>query len=783
MSLTLETPIIAWLALAGLIVALVVSRGRLLNGVTQALRVVGLLLLALAASSPNLTTTRPGTGLLEDVSDSASSATELDALSVKLRLPFAGLTGASGTDRSALEPSDTNIAAALQIARAYDPARVLLVSDGNATIGDALEALPGVPVDVYRVNTRQNSRVADLIAPSNLAAGARVQAVAVLESTRATKARVTATLNGNALFTKPLELPAGRTSLPVEFTVPDAALQLEVSLRVDFDQPTLDDSKLLSLQVSKDREALVIGDPALSKLLRTQGFTVRDGTPADIREPLSYSAVFLRQSAISFSRGQLELLRRFVEDGGGVMMSGGPASYGLGGWARSPLEAVMPVQSDLRTRVDVPLVAMVAVVDRSLSMAGSGGGPDQKLGLALEGVSNVVELAGERDFLGVVTFSDSVKWVFKPTRASESNKLQMLRALDGVQAEGGTILEPAFREAIQALRDSRASVKHIILLTDGQIADADGNATPPDFAALARDAKKSGITISSIGVGGDADFTRLKAIAAAGGGRYYEALQADTLPRIFTTEALTATRALVRKEGVTPQLIKHPLADSVSSSNVPRLSAYIATTLRSDAEAILIGADREPVLAVSRRGVGRTAALTADLGRSDAFTRWPDLPKLIGTVARWLEAQQTPYSLTLSPDGRRAVVDAVTSNAYQNNLPLEVAVAGQRLKMLQTAPGRYETELPESATGSVALLNSGSLIASVRLERDARELETGGGAELLRRIAVQSGGRVLTTLTGYEPSSSVSSIGVAGWVALAGLLVLIAELIWRRFRA
>ena len=782
MSLSLETPIIAWLALAGLLIALVISRGRLLKGVTRALRVTGLLLLALAASNPSLTTTRPGTVVLEDVSDSASSANGLSGLSVKQRLPFAGLTGASGTDRLALEPSDTNIAAALQIARAYDPARVLLVSDGNATSGDALEALPGVPVDVYRVPTRQNSRVADLIAPASLGAGARVQAVAVLESTRSTKARVTATLNGNALFTQPLELPAGRTSLPIEFTVPDAALRLEVTVRVDFDQPTLDDSKLLSLQVTKDREALVIGDPALARLLRTQGFAVRDGTADDIREPLSYSAIFLRQSATAFSRGQLELLRRFVEDGGGVMMTGGPDSYGLGGWARSPLEAVMPVQSDLRTRVDVPLVAMVAVVDRSLSMAGSGGGPDQKLGLALEGVSNVIELAGERDFLGVVTFSDSVKWVFKPTRATDSNKLQMLRALDAVQAEGGTILKPAFREAIQALRDSRAAVKHIILLTDGQIADADGVTTPPDFAAIASAAKKSGITISSIGVGGDADFTRLKQIATAGGGRYYEALQVDTLPRIFTTEALTATRALVRKEGVTPQLVKHPLSSGVSGS-APRLSAYIATTLRSDAEAILIGADREPILAVSRRGVGRTAALTADLGRSDTFTRWPELPKLIGTVARWLEATQTPFKLSISPDGRKAVVDAVSSNAYQNDLALEISAGGQRQRMLQTAPGRYEADLPETATGSVSLSKSGELIASVRLTRDARELETGGGPELLRRIAAQSGGRVLSTLTGYTGSSSVSSSAVAGWVALAGLLVLIAELVWRRFRA
>ena len=181
--------------------------------------------------------------------------------------------------------------------------------------------------------------------------------------------------------------------------------------------------------------------------------------------------------------------------------------------------------------------------------------------------------------------------------------------------------------------------------------------------------------------------------------------------------------------------------------------------------------------------MGRTAALTADLGRSDAFTRWPDLPKLIGTVARWLEAQQTPFKLSISSDGRKAVVDAVSSNAYQNDLALEISAGGQRQTMLQTAPGRYEADLPETATGSVSLSKSGELIASVRLTRDARELETGGGAELLRRIASQSGGRVLSTLTGYEPSSSVSSVGVAGWIALAGLLVLIAELVWRRFRA
>ncbi|NJK45941.1 MAG: hypothetical protein HC933_18270 [Pleurocapsa sp. SU_196_0] len=62
------------------------------------------------------------------------------------------------------------------------------------------------------------------------------------------------------------------------------------------------------------------------------------------------------------------------------------------------------------------------------------------------------------------------------------------------------------------------------------------------------------------------------------------------------------------------------------------------------------------------------------------------------------------------------------------------------------------------------------------------ELETTGGAELLRRIAERSGGRVLTTLEGYAGAVEVSRVSLAGWVAVLGLLLLMAELAYRRFR-
>ncbi len=785
MNLVFAYPIVLALTLIALVAALWFSKLQIIRQPIPLLRTLALLILGFAIANPLLEQSRPGLVILEDVSDSAEKIT-LPNLTVKAKLSFAGLAGTASRDN--LEPNQTDLAGAIQTAQALQPSRILLLSDGNETRGQAMEALGNVPIDVLKLGSRENVAVVDLLAPDNLTPNATVQTNAIITTSRPTQVRVKATLNGVQIAAKSLKLPVGRSSLPLEFRVPErGGVNIEVSLIPDFTQPTTDDKRSLSLNVKAPREVLVVGDPAMARLLRAQGFRTKEGGVGLVREPLAYSAVFIRAGATltedagaALTRSQQELLRRYVEDGGGVMLTGGDQSFGLGGWNRSPLEASLPVSSDLRTRVDVPLVSMVMVLDRSLSMVGTGGSSNsQKLGLALEGIANVVELANERDFLGLIVFSDNEQWIFKPTRANENNKLQMLRAIESIEAVGGTIVAPAYREAIKALEGSRAAVKHIILLTDGQFADNEGP-NPPDFQALARAAKAKGITTSSIGVGGDADSKNLLVIAQAGGGRYYEAKDPDTLPRIFTTEALTSKRALVRSnQPVTLQ--SHPLAGSVSSKP-PSAGRYIATTLKSEAEPILMGADREPVLAVTRKGLGRTAALTIDLNRPDGLTNWRDLPGLIGTVARWLEIPETPYSLSISPDASVVTVDAVERNQYRNNLPLEVRVGSERIELKQTAPGRYEAALPKNAEGNIALLSRGTLLERRSLSSQNKELETTGGEALLRQIAKATGGRYLENLEGYVPARQVSSLPLAPWLALLALLVFMVELGWRRFR-
>jgi Ca-activated chloride channel homolog len=783
-NVSFDQPWFAILAGVILLAALILSRGRILMAWIPALRTLALVSLALAVAGFGLERREPGLVILSDVSDSTGGASEnLSGLRALQQLEFAGQAGVAGTDRTALEPFETDVAAALEVARAYKPARVLLVSDGNVTRGDALESLPGVPVDVLPITPRANARVIEVIAPAEVSPGSTVRATAVIETTQAARVRVLPSLNGRALPVTTLPMQPGRSSVPIEFTLQESGeFALEVRIVPDFTQPILDDSRRLTLRSSGKQRILVIGDPGASRLLRAQGFEVRDGTPADIREPFNPPAVVIRGSATAYGSGQLKLLERYVLDGGGLMMTGGPGSFGLGGWARSPVERALPVRMDLRTRVDVPLVALVMVIDRSLSMLGSGGsGGTTKLSLAIEGASNVIELAGERDQIGLATFSDTTKWAFRPVRASDANKDRMLEEAGKIQSDGGTILGPTYREAIQALEDSNAAIKHLILLTDGQLADNEGpSQVMPDFAGIAAQARKSGITTSSIALGGDADVTRLKQIAKFGGGRFYAALDADTLPRIFTAEALTATRTLVRLEGVKPKAIAHPLLSSRDAP--PRLSAYIASSLQDGSEPILEGLEREPILAVARKGLGRSAAATFDLNKADSFTRWPELPALLGTITRWLEQRPAPYRLSISPDGSRAVVDAVSQNKYLNNERLELRVNGQKLELPQTAPGRYEVALPKGATGNAVLVRGGEAVNKATLETRSRELEQTGGLEHLRRIAQANGGSVLENLDGYIPESRVSRASFAPWLAVLAAGLLVAELALRRWR-
>jgi hypothetical protein len=388
-----------------------------------------------------------------------------------------------------------------------------------------------------------------------------------------------------------------------------------------------------------------------------------------------------------------------------------------------------------------------------------------------------------------VAFSDGsgTRWVFDLRQATERGKREMAQGILQLGTGGGTVLEPAYRMALDALAGSPAAVKHVIVLSDGQLSDGAAPfgqqaSTPVDFQGIAASALARGITTSTIAIGEAADFTRLSQIALAGGGRYYAALDASTLPRIFTDEALTATRALLVEQPTVPT--PHPNPLYTFPLTLPPVEAYVATSLKGDAQELLGARQGEPLLATRRAGLGRTAALTTDLNSwAGQFGDWPDLPGAMATLARWLQARPPGWSATAERAGQDVVVtvDAVEAGAYVNNARIEARYAGLSVNLEQTAPGRYQARLPwRSAVGEVVLASGGEVVARAQVTGPDPEYADMDGAALLADVAERSGGRVLTLGQPYSADLTGGRRQLWPYFAVAALALFILELWWRR---
>ena len=461
------------------------------------LRSLALALFIVALAQPEFGRPSQEVAVLVDASDSvgASSQEALTSLSVEpnANLYYFAADTTEGNDETVpdfLDTNQTDLARALQVAAASGSQRALLISDGGESLGSAELALPSIPVDTLYVPSQQNVRLVDLITPDEVSPGETVEAIAVVESDVATTITLQPRLGETALPPQTQELQPGRNAFTLRFQAGDVdALDLDVGFTTDLEQPTNDDQKSASIAVEGRSSVLVINDDSLANLLTAQGFEVRQGSAADIVSPLNYSAIVLRESAGAFTTGQLDLLQSYVENGGGLMMTGGPDSFGFGAWYRTPVEDILPVNTDLRTEVELPLVALVIVLDRSQSM--STGNPS-KLDLAKEGALSVVDLAYQDDLLGMIVFSDanSTEWIFEPRPATDQGKREMLDSILSIQTQGGTVLQPAYEQAIASLENTEAAIKHVIILSDGKLYDGGtafgGGAQDVNFDAIAQ---------------------------------------------------------------------------------------------------------------------------------------------------------------------------------------------------------------------------------------------------------------------------------------------------------
>jgi len=295
----------------------------------------------------------------------------------------------------------TDLAGALRLALAVSPAdaarRIVLASDGNETEGSLLEAAQaaraaGVPIDVYPLRYRIASevRVDRIAAPATARLGQTVTARVMLTSTRAVRGRLSLLLDGRPAAVGPDGEPSVEVSLvpgvnpfPVPVTLTGTGPKRFEAVFEPLnpaDDAVVENNRSESVTFVSGRGAVLVlrneteSAAPLLAALDEAGLQAEvrgpETAPASLTEWNAFDAVvMIDQSAYDYSELQQEELRRYVHDtGGGLVMIGGPNSFGAGGWIGSPLEDALPVQLDPPQRQNMPRGAL-AIVVHSVEMA------------------------------------------------------------------------------------------------------------------------------------------------------------------------------------------------------------------------------------------------------------------------------------------------------------------------------------------------------------------------------------------------------------------------------
>ncbi len=377
--------------------------------------------------------------------------------------------------------------------------------------------------------------------------------------------------------------------------------------------------------------------------------------PTDPSGLLAYRGVILENvSATQLGPQALSALARFVTDlGGGLLLTGGPASFGVGGYFKSVLDPHLPVSMEVKNEHRKLSLAMAVVLDRSGSMAAPAGDGRTKMDLANLGTCAAIETLGPFDEVGVIAV-DSAPHVISPlTSASEKDRI--CDEVRRIQSMGGGIFTyTALVTAATMIQESDKGTRHIVLFADA--ADAE---EPGDYKRLLDTLKPLGITVSVIGLGSDKDTDAefLKDVAARGQGRLHFAASADDLPRLFAQEAITVARSSFVTEPTGARALPDMvLLGDLPASAFPTLDGYNLTYLRPGATMGVVTADdyQAPVLAFWHRGLGRIASFTAEVDGqySRRLNSWSEFQEFAIGLGRWLLGGDPPSGVQASVERR-----------------------------------------------------------------------------------------------------------------------------------
>ena len=699
-----------------------------------------LLVLLIAGLSVKKTTTKNSSVLLIDLSDSTTQVSQLikdeggELLSLMRKnvsvgaVAFAkdqicilkpGENGSIDTTDVQPDPEETDFAAALRYAASILPdgqaKRILLLSDGNETSGDALSAArelagTGVRIDAIRFDTADlylhEIQLTAFEGPDTAPVGEPLTLKLTIDSASDEKASVFISDNGLPAHNRAVDLKRG--SNVFEFQVTPTTKETHVyaaKLSASSDTIAVNNGLSHCVEMTGGPNVLVLSSTMsegnlLIRALNSEcvvDHKTMYNAPKTLVELCRYDQIVLLNVDVEdLPYGYDEMLVSYVaEYGRSLFTVGGEHTYLFGNMAGTAYEDLLPVTLDYKRSETKEPVALMLVIDCSRSMYSGYG---ENIALAKQGAIRCLEAMSDQDYVSVVSLSGDAILEQELVLATAENKEEITRVISAISKRSGTSYTPALTEAFNELKKSDAPLKHVIFLSDGQPGDS-------DYFDVAQDMSDAGITISTISLGFYSSV--LPYIAEIGYGRNYNVESPSDLPNIMLSEA--------RMVSVSPMMagkfnVSFTQNDAVTlgidASEIPQLNGYLGTVLKEDATLSVTVGKGDPLYAFHPYGKGIVASFMSDL--SYIWTEnWLNnasavqLVKNMATSVMETGKRASAIEMTVGQKGTLAVVTLETASSVEGDIRLEYTYNKKTVSVdvTQIGKGLYVAELPAEAQG------------------------------------------------------------------------------------
>ena len=613
----------------------------------------------------------------------------------------------------------TNIDAALEYAASLLPSdkagRIILLTDGEETDGNADStahylATQGIRVDaVYYDTTTLDTtemQISSFVSPDGAYVDDEVTFTAEIKSNASGEAELTLYDNDSPVVTQNVLIDSGINVVELTTKVQSAGIHsYRLVMATDTDTLSQNNESYAYLNVAGESTVLIIADTitnasTLENVLSAENTVTTvtaQNAPDSIIELCNYDEVIL--SNVDYSdlpSGYDALLETYVGTYGRSLLAvGGTETFMYGNMEGTALEEILPVTFSLSESSEGNSVALMLVLDCSMSMSQQ----STYLQVAKQGAIKCVEAMSDNDYVGVVSFNRSAYLDSSLIEANETNKASLTRIISGLGTSQGTYYTEALEMAHEELLQSNATVKHIIFLSDGQPSDYGYSEAVSDTAA-------DGISVSTIGLGYSSSI--LESMAETGSGRYYYVSSASDLPNIMLSETEQVTvSSLITGEFLPIINEDSELTSSIGNAALPLLEGYLGTTIKEDATAYITTEEGHPIYASWTYGLGTVACFTSDLNGTwssawlSADTGQSVTINMVETTVDEVH-HDSSFTADISVRGKTTDIVVTTSGTgTENTLSLTVASdSGSKTYVLtQTDPGVYETSIATNQAG------------------------------------------------------------------------------------